>query len=169
MQVSVRGARDYTLTQLLKLAAKSFGKNLFSPRMLETITIKIRIHDTLDAGGYCDYEVDDETLTPRTFIIDILRTRRKINMFKVLAHEMVHAKQTAKGEMKDRIVKSKYVTLWFGEKYTEDVSYWDHPWELEAYGLEHSLVAKFLIEHDQFKNLRQKHEDWFAKEESSKE
>jgi len=169
MQVSVRGARDYTLTQLLKLAAKSFGKNLFSPRMLETITIKIRIHDTLDAGGYCDYEVDDETSTPRTFIIDILRTRRKINMFKVLAHEMVHAKQTAKGEMKDRIVKSKYVTLWFGEKYTEDVSYWDHPWELEAYGLEHSLVAKFLIEHDQFKNLRQKHEDWFAKEESSEE
>jgi hypothetical protein len=169
MQVSVRGARDYTLTQLLKLAAKSFGKNLFSTRMLETITIKIRIHDTLDAGGYCDYEVDDETLTPRTFIIDILRTRRKINMFKVLAHEMVHAKQTAKGEMKDRIVKSKYVTLWFGEKYTEDVSYWDHPWELEAYGLEHSLVAKFLIEHDQFKNLRQKHEDWFAKEESSEE
>jgi hypothetical protein len=169
MQVSVRGARDHTLTQLLKLAAKSFGKNLFSPRMLETITIKIRIHDTLDAGGYCDYEVDDETLTPRTFIIDILRTRRKINMFKVLAHEMVHAKQTAKGEMKDRIVKSKYVTLWFGEKYTEDVSYWDHPWELEAYGLEHSLVAKFLIEHDQFKNLRQKHEDWFAKEESSEE
>lgn len=169
MQVSVRGARDHTLTQLLKLAAKSFGKNLFSPRMLETIIIKIRIHDTLDAGGYCDYEVDDETLTPRTFIIDILRTRRKINMFKVLAHEMVHAKQTAKGEMKDRIVKSKYVTLWFGEKYTEDVSYWDHPWELEAYGLEHSLVAKFLIEHDQFKNLRQKHEDWFAKEESSEE
>ena len=168
MQISIRGARDYTLTQLLKLAAYSFGRHLFSPRMLETITIKVRIHDTLDAGGYCEYEIDGDG-TPRTFIIDILRTRRKINMFKVLAHEMVHVKQIAKGEMKDRYVKSKYVTLWFGEKYTEDVSYWDHPWELEAYGLEHSLVAKFLIEHDQFKNLRQKHEDWFAKEESDKE
>jgi hypothetical protein len=168
MQVSVRGAKDYTLTQLLKLAARSFGRHLFSSRMLETINIKIKIHDTLDAGGYCDYEIEDG-VTPRTFIIDILRTKKKINMFKVLAHEMVHAKQIAKGEMRDKVVKSKYVTLWFGEKYTEDVSYWDHPWELEAYGLEHSLVAKFLIEHDQFKNLRQKHEDWFAKEESSEE
>ena len=91
-------------------------------------------------------------------------------MFKVLAHEMVHVKQIAKGEMKDRYVKSKYVTVWFGEKYSEeDVSYWDQPWEIEAYGLENSLVAKFLIEYDQFKNLRQKHSDWFAEEALNKE
>jgi hypothetical protein len=89
-------------------------------------------------------------------------------MFKVLAHEMVHVKQHAKGEAKDKFKKDKYITVWFGEKYDDDTSYWDQPWEIEAYGLENSLVAKFLVEHDQFKNLRQKHADWFA-EESIKE
>lgn len=169
MQVSVRNARDRTLTTLLKLAANSFGKALLSPQMLKNINLKIIIRDQLDAGGYCDYDQDD-LACPRDFTIEICRTRKKINMFKVLAHEMVHVKQIARGEMKDRYVKSKYVVVWFGEKYSEeDVSYWDQPWEIEAYGLENSLVAKFLVEHDQFKNLKQRHSDWFAEEALNRE
>ena len=163
MIVSVRNARDRTLVYLLKLAAESFAKNLMSPQLSKNISIKIIVRDKLDAGGFCDYEIDRDG-NPREFIIELLRTRKKINMFKVLAHEMVHVKQHAKGEAKDKFKKDKYVTLWFGEKYDDDTSYWDQPWEIEAYGLENSLVAKFLVEHDQFKNLRQKHADWFAEE-----
>ena len=167
MIVSVRNARDRMLVYLLKLAAESFAKNLMSPQLSKNISIKIIVRDKLDAGGFCEYELDQDG-NPREFIIELLRTRKKINMFKVLAHEMVHVKQHAKGEAKDKFKKDKYITLWFGEKYDDDTSYWDQPWEIEAYGLENSLVAKFLVEHDQFKNLRQKHADWFA-EESIKE
>ena len=167
MNVSVRNAKDRTLVYLLKLAAESFAKNLMSPQLSKNLSIKIIIRENLDAGGFCDYEITGDS-NPREFNIEILRTRKKINMFKVLAHEMVHVKQHAKGEAKDKIKKDKYITLWFGEKYDDDTSYWDQPWEIEAYGLENSLVAKFLVEHDQFKNLRQKHADWFA-EESIKE
>ena len=167
MIVSVRNARDRMLVYLLKLAAESFAKNLMSPQLSKNISIKIIVRDKLDAGGFCDYEIDRDG-NPREFTIELLRTRKKINMFKVLAHEMVHVKQHAKGEAKDKFKKDKYITLWFGEKYDDDTSYWDQPWEIEAYGLENSLVAKFLVEHDQFKNLRQKHADWFA-EESIKE
>ena len=167
MNVSVRNAKDRTLVYLLKLAAESFAKNLMSPQLSKNLSIKIIIREKLDAGGFCDYEITGDS-NPREFNIEILRTRKKINMFKVLAHEMVHVKQHAKGEAKDKIKKDKYITLWFGEKYDDDTSYWDQPWEIEAYGLENSLVAKFLVEHDQFKNLRQKHADWFA-EESIKE
>ena len=163
MIVSVRNARDRTLVYLLKLAAESFAKNLMSPQLSKNLSIKIIVRDKLDAGGFCEYELDRDG-NPREFIIELLRTRKKINMFKVLAHEMVHVKQHAKGEAKDKFKKDKYVTLWFGEKYDDDTSYWDQPWEIEAYGLENSLVAKFLVEHDQFKNLRQKHADWFAEE-----
>ena len=163
MIVSVRNARDRTLVYLLKLAAESFAKNLMSPQLSKNISIKIIVRDKLDAGGFCDYEIDRDG-NPREFIIELLRTRKKINMFKVLAHEMVHVKQHAKGEAKDKFKKDKYITVWFGEKYDDDTSYWDQPWEIEAYGLENSLVAKFLVEHDQFKNLRQKHADWFAEE-----
>ena len=163
MIVSVRNARDRTLVYLLKLAAESFAKNLMSPQLSKNISIKIIVRDKLDAGGFCDYEIDRDG-NPREFNIELLRTRKKINMFKVLAHEMVHVKQHAKGEAKDKFKKDKYITLWFGEKYDDDTSYWDQPCEIEAFGLENSLVAKFLVEHDQFKNLRQKHADWFAEE-----
>jgi len=167
MNVSVRNAKDRTLVYLLKLVADSFAKNLMSPQLTKNLSIKIIVREKLDAGGFCDYEITGDN-NPREFNIEILRTRKKINMFKVLAHEMVHVKQHAKGEAKDKFKKDKYITLWFGEKYDDDTSYWDQPWEIEAYGLENSLVAKFLVEHDQFKNLRQKHADWFA-EESIKE
>jgi hypothetical protein len=161
MIVKVNGAKDRDLTQLLKLAANSFAEKLISPQLDKNITLNIYIRDKLDAGGYCDFEEEGLPL-PRTFNIDIQRTRKKIHMFSVLAHEMVHLKQMAKGEMKDRYKKTKYVTVWRGETYEDDISYWDQPWEIEAYGLENSLVAKFLIEHNQFKNLRQKQKDWFV-------
>lgn len=161
MIVSINGARDPELTKLLKLAAKSFADKLLSPQLQKNIYIKVRIHDKLDAGGYCDF-IEEGLPTPRSFEIDIQRTRKKIHMFSVLAHEMVHLKQIAYGEMKDKYVKHRYVTVWQGERYEDDVSYWDQPWEIEAYGLENSLVAKFLMEHNQFKNLRQREKDWFV-------
>ena len=82
-------------------------------------------------------------------------------MFIALAHEMVHLKQLATGELKDKKLKAKYIRVWRGEIYEDDISYWDHPWEFEAYGLQDSLVAKFLLEHNQFKNLNQRRQDWF--------
>lgn len=164
MIVSIRGANDRQLTKLLKLAADSFADKLLSPQLAKNITLRVKIKDQnkMTAGGYCDIDETDDGILPRNFVIEIARTKKKIHMFTVLAHEMVHLKQMAKGEMKDRYVKTRYVTVWQGDRYEDDVSYWDQPWEIEAYGLENSLVAKFLIEHNQFKNLRQKQEDWFV-------
>jgi hypothetical protein len=164
MIVSVRGAKDRELTKLLKLAADSFANKLFSPQLLKNLILKIMVKPATNmvAGGYCNIADDDEGTHPRIFDIEIAKTKKKIHMFTVLAHEMVHMKQFATGEMKDRYVKTQYVTVWRGDKYEDDVSYWDQPWEIEAYGLENSLVAKFLIEHNQFKNLRQKQEEWFV-------
>ena len=47
-------------------------------------------------------------------------------------------------EVIEIIVKREFVTTWNGVVYGDDVDYWDHPWEQEAYGLENTLVAKFL-------------------------
>jgi len=162
MNVTVRNARDLTLVKLLKLAAHSYANNLMPPNIIKNISIRILIKDVLDAGGYCDYDIDVAGI-PKEFNIEILKSRKKISMFKVLAHEMVHVGQVVRGEMKDKFVRSKCITSWFGVKY-EDVSYWDQPWEIEAYGLENSLVAKFLVEHDLFKDLKQRQADWFAEE-----
>ena len=58
MKVSVRNARDRMLVYLLKLAADSFAKNLMSPQLTKHLSIKIVVRDKLDAGGFCDYEID---------------------------------------------------------------------------------------------------------------
>jgi hypothetical protein len=160
MKLTVLGARNRNLTSMIKMAANSFADKLLSPQMIKHIELEVHIRDNLGAGAYC--AIVDDTNPPRNFLIEIQRTRKKIHMFTALAHEMVHLKQWAKGEMKDKIKKTKYITVWRGETFEDDISYWDQPWEFEAYGLQESLVAKFLIEHDQFKNLRQRQEDWFV-------
>ena len=99
MNVSVIGAKDRELTNLLKLAAESFADKLLSKQLKKNINLKIQVIDDLEAGGYCDCE-ETWPYPPRDFTVEIGRTKKKIFMFLVLAHEMVHLKQMAKGEMK---------------------------------------------------------------------
>lgn len=164
MKISVSGAKDSELTKLFKIAARCYSDKLLSTQLDKNISLKIQIKDNLNAGGYCDFE-DIAPLPPRDFTIEIDRTKKRIHMFIALAHEMVHLKQFAKGEVKDKLYKRKYVKVWKGEVYDDEVSYWDQPWEIEAYGMENSLVAKFLMENDLFKTLNQKKENWFVNDE----
>lgn len=160
MKISVNGAKDKLLSKYLKCAANFYAETLLPKKIVDNITLKIIVHDTLDAGGYCDSE-EYSSKNPRDFIIDLSRTKKIINMFITLAHEMVHLKQMANGEMKDKRIKNKYVTVWKGELVEDDISYWDQPWEIEAYGLENSLTAKFLIKYNLFSNLKQSPAAWF--------
>jgi hypothetical protein len=172
MIVTVRGAKDRSLVKLLKMATRSFSDELLSPQLAKNISVRIEVKDLKDAGGYCDPGDDNYPFPPREFTIELAKAKKRIHMFLALAHEMVHLKQFAKGEMKDKFYKRKYVKVWQGQYYEENISYWDQPWEIEAYGLENSLVAKFLIKENLFKTLNQKPEVWFAdkdeEEESSK-
>jgi len=156
MRISVRGAKNRKLTNTLKLAALTFGKYLLSTHMMKYVEIEIIIFDKLSAGGYI-HSYDERR--PRCFVIELYRFKRTIEIFKTLAHEMVHLKQLAKEEIKPRYYKNSHEIYWRGVKYN-DVSYWDQPWEIEAYGLMNSLVAKFLNEYDLYDYLKQKRSDW---------
>lgn len=58
-----------------------------------------------------------------------------------VAHEMVHAKQWAKGQVKQlQGRRGKTTYTWLGKEV--DCGYYDAPWELEAFSREHLLVAK---------------------------
>ena len=53
------------------------------------------------------------------------------------AHEMVHVKQWARGELKD-VMRGYSLCKWKGELVdTEKVEYYDTPWEIEAFGREY--------------------------------
>lgn len=60
------------------------------------------------------------------------------NLIITIAHEMVHVKQYARGQIKHgRNLKSK---LWMGQKIKSQ--YYDSPWEIEAYSKERVLANK---------------------------
>ena len=60
------------------------------------------------------------------------------NLIITIAHEMVHVKQYARGQIKHgKNLKSKF---WMGQK--NKSQYYDSPWEIEAYSKERVLANK---------------------------
>jgi hypothetical protein len=60
-----------------------------------------------------------------------------------LAHEMVHVKQFARGQVKTEFTKRGHVrTFWMGRPVKAE--YLDRPWEIEAYDRELELTDQFL-------------------------
>lgn len=157
MRVSILGAKDKELTATLKNATRCFAEVLMSPQMIRYLNIRIILKVNLDAGGYC---LSDDDRKPRNFTIEIYKSRSKYTILEILAHEMIHVKQMATGQLKDISIKKQSVVSWCGVVYSDDVSYWDQPWEIEAYGLQNSLVAKYLTTHNQFKYFNQRPSDW---------
>lgn len=144
MHISVRGARDRKYTKIVKQAIAHFATHLFGSRMLNNLSFTILFQDDLTAGGFCGPSPIADLSRPRDFEIEVSTKGNKLRQITTLAHEMVHAKQFAYGQLRDKLVKREFVTTWNGVVYGDDVDYWDHPWEQEAYGLENTLVAKFL-------------------------
>ena len=157
MQLSVRNAKNTNLTKIFKLATNFYANLLLSKRIVAKLDIQIFVQDKLRAGGFCFCE--DDGKNPRSFTIEIARNKRELQMIKILAHEMVHVKQYARNEMRDKSYKNTPVTYWLGELHY-DTMYWDRPWEIEAYGLETGLLVKFLAEYQLFKYFKEREQDW---------
>lgn len=64
-------------------------------------------------------------------------------MFRTVAHEMVHAKQWVRGQVKQYQKRNGELDLtWMNRKYK--CAYYDRPWEIEAYSRESVLANKVL-------------------------
>jgi hypothetical protein len=135
LNISVEGPKGGVLDAGLQayaiLAMRSFAKQLGISRLRTNIVV--RMHSKIHVGdigteGLC------ECLDNRNFIIDVALFG---NWLSTLAHEMVHVKQFAKGELDSAL------TQWKSNKYCENIDYWDQPWEKEARRLQHKMVAEF--------------------------
>lgn len=140
--VNVPGKHD---TCELFNAIVFYGEKLMSKRMLLGIDLKIIFVPKLEAHynivGDCCWE--DDNIRPREFVIRLDADMGKRKMLISLAHEMVHIKQYAKNEMRDMMRCSSSIK-WHRETVnTDDVNYWDLPWEIEAHGREAGLYVRF--------------------------
>jgi hypothetical protein len=122
-----------------------FGETMMSKRLLRNIEIRVVIvkglirRDKIDAD--CVWE--DINIRPREFTIRIDSGMGKKRTLLALAHEMVHVKQYALGQLKDYLRDSS-VCSWLDERHSKtDGGYFTWPWEVEAHSMESELYLGF--------------------------
>ena len=107
--------------------------------MLPHIDIEIVMKSKMKDLGSCMVSYYNDWYQPREFEIELRKYRSLKLTLLTLAHEMVHLKQFAKKELNcDQ-------TRWMGKSFdSENVSYHDYPWEVEANSMECILYTLYM-------------------------
>jgi hypothetical protein len=137
-------------TKEQKKLAKSLAEfcldKLISSRLSNTLDIRIVFKPTLykktDSYGETTY-YEDSNIPPKDFLIEIDSKLKMRSMLETIAHELVHVKQWATGEMRE--TKDNFITKFKKDIVNSNkVSYWDQPWEIEAMGREEGLFIQWI-------------------------
>lgn len=152
MDITVTGVRSKKTQATLKKAAEYYGSLLMNRRTAKTVVLDIVVKPKLDdpdAEGYCQFLERD--VGYRLFEIELVKNVPMEELLRNLAHEMVHLKQFATGELNYN-VKPAHISKWHGISVNENVvSYWDLPWEIEAHGREKGLLHRFVSKYNIYK------------------
>lgn len=141
MKLRIVNCPDKDFKPYVEKAIRFYGQNLISKRLLDNIHIKLKFNPNLDVHGFASVEDYNSSGKPREFLIEVHSWIGAKEILKTLAHEMVHVKQFAYQETNDSL------SVWKGMRVDSDsMDYYDHPWEVEAYGMDTTLLAKFAIQ-----------------------
>lgn len=144
MDISVSGLRSKKQKKILAQAVEFYASLLMTKRMAESIEVRVVLKNKLDddAEGLCHFVEKD--VGYREFEIELTKHLPLENLLTNLAHEMVHLKQFATGELHSNMIPAN-ITKWHGKPVNESrVCYWDLPWEIEAHGRERGLFYRFI-------------------------
>lgn len=143
MQLEIIGQADKVTSQQIANAVHFYAEYLMSERLLRNINIEIVLETDLIRNekdqAYC-VNISDSGAA-RDFEISIDAGLGKRAMLLALAHEMVHVKQYARGELK--YLSSRKLHRFQGISYSPQYLYWEQPWEIEAFGRELGLYRMF--------------------------
>lgn len=129
------------LTRQQLLALDFFADALLTNQLKRHIIIHVRFRKNLDVLGLV--EVDDYNASgkPREFIVEVNRNQSAEEIIHTLAHEMVHIRQYAYGELNEE------ATQWCGEQYARDLAYHEQPWEIEAHDIGDIIFNDYMEMH----------------------
>ena len=122
--------------KMLKNAARWMLGYTLGSRLANNIEITIRIDESLkDTSIYATVLWEDNNHRPRSFDMEICNHIKDRMLFRVLAHEIVHIRQYATGDLKDLAVRADF-SKWKNKLIKTEgegrTKYWDLPWEVEA-------------------------------------
>lgn len=140
MILRVHGCKDEALKKEIIAASRFYAKELLSKKMLPHIVVDIRMKTRMKDLGSCMVTYFNDWYKAREFEIELKRHQSLESTLSTLAHEFIHLKQFAKGELNDENTK------WCGKKINPEVAYDDLPWEIEASLLERVLYHLYIDE-----------------------
>lgn len=145
MKVRVDGTPQNLDRKTVFKALRYFAKTLLSPTLIETLSIRVIFEST--RGFKASVEWTDRPERAKQYRIVVRDTLSAEMTLLSLAHEMVHVKQYATGQMRDYLNEPDFVR-WEKERYVfkdeNSEQYWFAPWEVEAYGKERGLTKLFV-------------------------
>ena len=138
---------DGKKAQRLKDASVFYAELLMDKRIVNNLDLEIKVLDDYEFLGHCLPE--DDAKKPRYFTITLQKDNKE--MLRTLAHEMVHLKQYATGELS---IDDDGIYL-YGEEWKpkgKQHKYFDSPWELEAYGRDFGLYYRWTKHEESLKD-----------------
>ena len=143
-KIVIRGSSQSILKEEAKEAISFFSDYLLGRRLSKNIYIHVTFDPSLfelhNELGYMSW-TDVAARCPRKFIVKIDAQLNKEKALLTMAHEMVHIKQYARGELRDMEAHSK---KWLGMIFSEDDDYYALPWEKDALTMETLLYESWI-------------------------
>jgi hypothetical protein len=146
MRLQVFGESDHLSNKEAAYATRWFARHLLGPRLYRVVWIRLQlVPGEVIKGDLANVMAYRGSFRfPRKFRINVNVTdQKRKGQLKGLAHEMVHVKQYAKGEVYD-FKRRKEVTRWKRDIIDcRETRYSDWPWENEAWDLENTLYRLY--------------------------
>jgi hypothetical protein len=154
LRIRIYGTPNNVSRREVCKALRYYAEYLMSDGLLETLTIRLDFRRL--RGFKADLAWTDRRERPKRFRMNVHENLSREKVLESLAHEMVHVKQYATGQMMEYATDAEFVR-WENEAWESDVDdtgdvcsdekYWFSPWELEARSLERGLFKTFELHH----------------------
>ena len=144
MRITIHGTHRKVHHKVMRSALQWYARDLM-PQVTTSVRLELKIVKNLVRDEQHDAAVTwlDQRIKPRRFAMEVDADLGLERTLLMLAHEMVHVKQFARGELVD--YSSGKTVKWQGKRMSvrDDDGYWTLPWEIEAYGRQPGLYARF--------------------------
>ncbi len=139
MDLEITGIRTKRERVIIEDAMNFYLYKLLPHRIVKTLVVDLAFRKKLDddADGYCMVTGYNTRNRAREFEMEVQNNPSMRYKLMTLAHECVHLKQYALGEIDEKM------NAWKGVRVSNSVDYWDSPWEIEAHGREKGLYIRF--------------------------